>query len=200
MRFPFPTARRTVPAVLAAAMLATVIGAGLSPVSRAVPGDANCPYGNCPATGGTNGSLGWEILLVVLVLIAVALAVVLYRMRSRGAEPEGPMTPWAGGGPPGGASGELEPEAEAAAGAGAAAAVATPSYVETPEDVAAPPPEIATDAAAAAPAAGEGDIDSLMKELDKISGEILKRRTPAAPKTPEPEDRDEGAEGSDGAG
>jgi hypothetical protein len=59
------------------------------------------------------------------------------------------------------------------------------AYVETPEDVSAAPPSEAVAGVAAggaAAAATEPDIDSLMAELDKISGEILTRGTP--PKKP----------------
>jgi hypothetical protein len=53
-------------------------------------------------------------------------------------------------------------------------------YVETPEDVGSAPPTLGTPPGAPAAASGakpeaEPDIDSLMAELDKISGEILKR-------------------------
>jgi hypothetical protein len=63
--------------------------------------------------------------------------------------------------------------------AAAASPAPRPAYVEGPEDVAAVPALLAPDtsrpAAAAAPASDEPDIDSLMDELDRISGEILKK-------------------------
>ena len=77
----------------------------------------------------------------------------------------------------------------AAQGGGEATVVGAP-YLEQPEDVSSPPSSVtvvpgAVGAAAVVGAdAGEADIDSLMQELDKISGEILQRGTP--PKKGEP--------------
>ncbi|MGA7922403.1 MAG: hypothetical protein WCA77_00280, partial [Thermoplasmata archaeon] len=76
----------------------------------------------------------------------------------------------------------------AAAGTGASPSPEPPAYVEGPEDFSGPAPEVpaaaaaggaaGTAAGAAAAEGGEADIDSLMKELDRISTEILKKGPP----------------------
>jgi hypothetical protein len=106
----------------------------------------------------------WIVILVIVVLIVLILALLLVRQRRKreSSVPAG-VHPWQGSTPPAGAS---APGATAVAAAGPA----VPEYLETPED--------ATPSSAApprAPGEGEPDIDSLMAELDKISGEILKR-------------------------
>ncbi len=155
-------------------LLAVVIAAALAPNTGAVPAQTSCPYGVCQSSQPS--SFLWTGILIGLIAIAAVLgAIVLYRRR-RAPPPSGPVEPWAGAG-------------GAGAGAVAAAAPAPPPpsppvgapYVETPEDVGHPIPPVP---APAAPPAGEGaepDIDSLMRELDKISGEILKRSTPKTP-------------------
>lgn len=184
MSRPATAGRRLIPAVLGIAMLGVVVAAALTPNSGAVPATTSCPYGNCPTTnsGSSNPLLPWELALVALLVIAVILSLVLLSRRRRGRggtpPPSGPMEEWSGGPPgPGAPSGMDVAPAAAVAGAGAAAAPA--AYLETEEDVAAPPPTMPAPAPTP-PAAGgsESDIDSLMKELDKISSEILKRGTP----------------------
>ncbi len=112
-------------------------------------------------------------------------------------EPDGSGASVAGGPeatPPPGAAGEaLAGSGLGAAGAavvsstdpGPGAAAGAPDYVEGPEDVGGPTAVMATPSpatAAAAPAAAgaadaaeEPNIDDLMDELDRISGEILKK-------------------------
>jgi hypothetical protein len=65
-----------------------------------------------------------------------------------------------------------------------------PAYIEGPEDVGVLP-SAATPAAPGAgeAAVGEGDIDTLMKELDRISSEILKKGPPKKDgESPSPDD------------
>jgi hypothetical protein len=160
---------RIVPIALGLAMLAVVIAAALAPNTGVVQAQTSTPYSQPSSTSiSPFVYLGAAAIAIVLGLL---LALFLIRRRRKppaaGAPP--PMPPWQeappppGGGPP----------------------AAAPAYLETPEDVSHGAPAVPTTkvAAAAAPgaaapaAAGEAepDIDSLMAELDKISGEILKR-------------------------
>lgn len=199
--------RGWVPVVLGLAMLATIAAAGLSPAVGGVPADTSCPYGACPTPNQSNSPLLLQITLAVLVIIAIALAVIVWSRSRRGGGGAGPpITQWSGSEPPSGASGEtaaVEPEVgadELAAGVagGAAGGAAAAAYMESESDVGAAPPEVAAppEPAAGAPG-GEADIDSLMKELDKISNEILKRR---GPKGDKPDTADVTDEGSIGPG
>ncbi|MCI4351210.1 MAG: hypothetical protein L3K15_06830 [Thermoplasmata archaeon] len=163
-----PRKKHAVPIALGLGMLGVIIAAGLSPNTGAAPAQTTCPYGVCPTA--SNGIASWEIALVVIILLAAALlAVLLLRRRNRGGPPgeapSGAMGPSIAGGP---GMTPLEPPIIA-------------PYVETPEDIGAPP--VAPPAPPVPPPTdGEGDIDSLLKELDTISGEILKRGAPT--KTP----------------
>lgn len=166
--------RPLVPVLLAGAMLALVIVAAFTPDIGAIPTQTSCSYGVCPSTG--TSSTTYLILVLLLLLVIAAIVLLLIRRRRGGGTPPGPA-----GGPMSEWSGPAEGEVGAAAGAAA--------YTESPEDVGAAPliselPEsdagiagagVAAGAAGAAAAAPEADIDSLMQELDKISGEILKR-------------------------
>jgi len=158
---------RIVPVALGLAMLAVVVVAGLFPNTGTVQAQSSCPYGGCT----TSSSIPtWEIVSILVVVAAAVIAAALILMRRRRKPPATPVQAWQGA--PG-------------AGAGPAAVAPpppTPPYIETPEDVGHAPPAVAParaagTAAVAAPAAaaGEPDIDSLMAELDKISGEILKK-------------------------
>ena len=153
-------------------VLGAFVAVALLPNSGWVAAAATCQYGSCDSTSGSTISSLWYAVLAVLVLVAIALGVLLLRRRRRA--PAGPVEPWSGdesGGAVGGAEG---PEAANVVPEGAGA-----PYMEMPTDVGAQPPAMAASAGAAAGgAAEEGDIDSLMQELDKISGEILKRGTP----------------------
>lgn len=166
--------------------------AGFLPNVGTVQASSSCPYGNCTTSAAIPA---WEIASIVGVVAAVVIAAALIVLRRRrGPAPAapaaaGPLQPWQEG-----------PEtAEVPAGAGVSPAGPAP-YLEGPEDVGhappsltAPPPKAAGAAApAAAPAAATGaeggsDIDSLMAELDRISGEILKKspKKGSAPKPPE---------------
>lgn len=147
-------------------MLAVVVAAGLFPNAGTVRADTNCPYGGC----STSSALPlWELTSILVIIAAVAIAAALILLRRR-RPPTTPVQAWKQA-PPAGAGTAVEGPAGP-----------TAPYIETPEDVGhAPPPvpatRVAAGAAVAAPAAAEGepDIDSLMAELDRISGEILKK-------------------------
>ncbi len=172
-------------------MVAVVVGAGLSAGSGNSAVQSTCQYGAC--VSGTQ--LPWWALGVIVVVVLVALAAALLLMRRR----RPPATGIRAAGPPAG------PTTGAMRGPSAPPPSAAPAYLETPEDVGAglphvppTPPTGATTAVAAGAAAGaatgvgaaageaeEPDIDSLMAELDKISGEILKRpKNAPEPKNP----------------
>ncbi|HYA58570.1 MAG TPA: hypothetical protein VEH57_08970 [Thermoplasmata archaeon] len=179
-----PPGKRIVPLALGLGMIAVVVAAGLSPNAVATTAPAGCAYNQCPA--GT--SIPWWAIgaIVVLVLVGLIAAVLLFRRR-RPPAAAAPVQPWqeptegppsgATGGPPSGATG------------------VPPPYLETPEDVSQGPPPVPIQKTAVPPPppAGEEpepDIDSLMAELDKISGEILKR----APKQPPGEKTETGSD------
>lgn len=165
--------RRIVPVALGAAMLAVVIAAAISPNLGAVPAQTNNQYGQ----GGSSGLSPWLVggIVAAVVVAALALAFLFLRRRRRPpATPTAPVQPWQGG--PGPAAAPPVPPTPPPA--APLPPPAAPAYLETPEDVGQAPPTIppAKGAAAAGTAAeAEPDIDSLMAELDKISGEILKR-------------------------
>ena len=164
-------------------VLAAVLVLAFLPNTGAIPADTSCPYGNCSTTNNGPATL-WYVLLGALVLVAAALGAILLLRRRRAPPPAAPVEPWSG---PTGGPGEAP-----GGGPVAPAAVGAAAYLETPEDVGHPGPEVP---AAEAPPAAEGgaDIDSLMQELDKISGEILQRGKPQ--KTPPPaEGEDEGTD------
>jgi hypothetical protein len=164
-------------------MLAVVVAAGLSPNVGVVQAQTNGQYNQSPSSGLAL----WEYAAIAAVAIAALLALALLLMRRRRrpppAAPAPPMQAWEGG-PAGGAAAPPPPPAAAPS-----PPPAPPAYLETPEDVGHAPPAVpvskeaavagaaagAAGTGAAAGAAGEPDIDSLMAELDKISGEILKR-------------------------
>ncbi|HTP54208.1 MAG TPA: hypothetical protein VML94_04480 [Thermoplasmata archaeon] len=182
--------RRIVPAALGIAMLAVVVAAAFVPNVGTVQAATNCPYGNCSTPSSSFPT--WELAsigAIVVLFLLVGLFVLMRRRRPPASEaPYGGSA--AGGAPPSGAmeAGPAAPYPEEPASA---------AYVETPEDVAAPPPTISAPPAVGAAGAGAGaasaeaepDIDSLMAELDKISGEILKR-TPKKGSTAPPDDDD----------
>jgi hypothetical protein len=151
-------------------MLAVLIAAGLFPNAGTVQAQSSCPYGGCTTSSAIPT---WELVSILVVIAAAAIAAALVIMRRRRRPPATPVQAWKGA-PPAGAG--------TAAAAPGAPAAPTPPYVETPEDVGHAMPAVpaaGAAGAAAAPAAagaeGEPDIDSLMAELDKISGEILKK-------------------------
>lgn len=158
-------------------MLAVVLTAGLFPNAGTVQAQSSCPYGGC----ATSSSVPvWEYVSILVIVAVAAILALLFIMRRRRPPRAAPAVA---------AGAAAAPPAEGAPpwGEQTTPAGTTPSYLETPEDVGhAPPPVEAPAAPPAAPAAGaaaggaagaEGtsDIDSLMAELDRISGEILKK-------------------------
>jgi hypothetical protein len=170
--------------VLGLTVIAAVLLLAFLPNTGAIPADTSCPYGNCPTTDNGPATL-WYVLLGALVLVAAALGAVLLLRRRRSPTPPEAVEAWSG--PTSGAAGGPEGAPE-----GPSSGVA-PDYLESPEDVGHAPPAV-PGAEGAAPSEGGADIDSLMQELDKISGEILQRGKPQ-PKTPPPADGEE--EGTD---
>ena len=177
-----------VPALLGAGLLALLLAAALSPNTGLVAASSNCaPYNTCPSS---SPAFPWWIVAVVVLIVAAALIAALLLMRRR-RPPRAAIQGWQEAAP--------APAPGAAPPPGATAPPTGAAYIETPEDVGHAPPDATTvaagaaGAAAAAPAAaaaeGEPDIDSLMAELDKISGEILKR----APKKPADEENADGS-------
>ncbi|MCI4362867.1 MAG: hypothetical protein L3K13_00965 [Thermoplasmata archaeon] len=164
--------RRALPALAVAVLLTALIAASLAPDTGAVPAQSTCQYGNCSSPSNSTPLWAWGAVGGFILLIAALIALLLIRNRRRGggaasasavppdagvAATEGPVTP--GGG---------------------AAAVAVPAYMETEDDVGAAPTVMPSTTAAAdvpepAPGSEEPNIDSLMDELDRISGEILKK-------------------------
>ncbi|HTW56294.1 MAG TPA: hypothetical protein VMG36_07660 [Thermoplasmata archaeon] len=191
-----PSARRIVPVALGAAMLAVVVAAAFAPNTGVASAASNCTYGQCPSSSSSVPI--WELATIGAVIVLAALVGLFLLMRRRRSPPSDGAAAMAGGPvPPAGASqpsagpGDFPESPEPPAGS------AAPSYVETPEDVGAPPPTLGAPPVAGAAAGGkpeaEPDIDSLMAELDKISGEILKR-------TPKKSTEPPADEGSDAAG
>lgn len=175
--------RRIVPVALGLGMLAVVLAAGFFPNTGTVQAQSSCPYGGCT----TSSSIPtWELVSILVLVAAAIIAAALILMRRRRPPAASTVQAWKGA-PPAGAAGAV-PSAPSGPPA---------PYIEGPEDVGHAPPAISPKAAtgtaatgagagagaAAAPAAaaGEPDIDSLMAELDKISGEILKKPTKKGP-------------------
>jgi hypothetical protein len=174
-----------VPIILGSAMLVVVLAAALTPNFGSVAAQSSCPYGNC--TSGSGSAFPWTWLFVGLAIIIAAIILALLLISRRRRNPPTSTQPWVpgGAGSTGGAPGAPgSPPSTGTAGVGAAGG-ASPAYVETASDVGTVPATAAVVGAGAAggaaagyaegSAAGGGDIDSLMAELEKISGEILKK-------------------------
>jgi type IV secretory pathway VirB10-like protein len=162
-------------------MLAVVVAAGLTPNAGLVQAQSNSQYNQSPSSSGLSPWVWGAIAIVAVAVILLAALIALRRRRPPAAAPPPPMAAWQAG-----PSAPTAPAAPPAPPAAPPPPAAAPAYLETPEDVGVPPPSVpvskvaaAGAGAAAAGAAGaveaEPDIDSLMAELDKISGEILKR-------------------------
>ncbi len=159
---------RFIPLGLGAAMLATVVAAALSPNLGSIPAQATAQYGT-PA--GTSTPFPWWIIGVIIAIVAALIVAYLLVGRRRRPPARSAPPPQMAGPPTGAAIGAPPPPPGPAS-----------AYIETPEDVGAAMPAVAGVAAgaggagaAAGAAEPEPDIDALMAELDKISGEILKK-------------------------
>jgi MYXO-CTERM domain-containing protein len=160
--------------VLALAMLAVVLAAGLLPNTGGTVAQPSSTY-----VSSSSSVSPWAYIGAAVVAIAAALLLALFLLRRRRPPPAvtaPPVQAWQGG--PGAGTPPTAPPPPPPPPAVA------PAYLEIPADVGrAPPPFLPTAGTAAGTglAAGavsggtEPDIDSLMAELDKISGEILKR-------------------------
>ncbi len=178
-----------VPIVLGSAMLVVVLAAALTPNFGAVAAQSSCPYGNCTSGSGSSFPWTWLFIGLAIIIAAIILALLLISRRRRNPPPEAQA--WVPGGA--GTTGGAPPPPPSTGTVGAAGAVgggsaggggSAPSYFESPEDVGTVPAAAGTAAVAGGvgaasyaegSAAGGGDIDSLMAELEKISGEILKK-------------------------
>jgi hypothetical protein len=178
--------RRALPSLLAFGMLALLLAVALAPDTGALPSQSDCQYGNCSTQANTTPLWAWAAVGLFLLLLVALVAILLVRHRRRGGggasslpPPEATFSPQVGSPPPAAESTLLPAAVVGASGAGAAAVA--PAYLETEDDVAAPPTVMPAAAPAPAPAAAapeggeEPNIDSLMDELDRISGEILKK-------------------------
>ena len=195
---------RLLPALFGLAALGALIGGALASTAGPVVAQSNCQYTSCSTTSPGVPAWVWASIAAIVIAALVAALLIFQHERRRRRPPAGP-TDGSETGPDGsGASVAGAPEAtpppgaagEALAGsglgvAGAAvvsstdpgfgAAAGAPDYVEGPEDVGGPTAVMATPSPASAAAAGAADaaeepnIDDLMDELDRISGEILKK-------------------------
>ncbi len=160
-------------------MLAVVIAAALTPDVGVVQAQTTGGYVQQSSTNALSPYVIGAIVAVVLAAILVALFFMRRRRPPTAAAPAA-VQPWESGGAPGAGPAAPPPSAPPAMAPVAPPPPAAPAYLETPEDVGQSPPVVPAPKAAVAPPPaaaeeGEPDIDSLMAELDKISGEILKR-------------------------
>ena len=170
------------PLVLVGFALLLILVATIAPSSGAIPAQTSCPYGNC-VTPSPDYTIYYISGGIIAVIAAIAIAALVLMRRRR---PPAASTEEMGyGGAGGGGAPEEGPIAPESPEGGA-------SYIESPEDMAAPAAVAPAPPPAGAPPAAEGeaDIDSLMQELDRISGEILKRGTPKKGAPPNAGDED----------
>jgi hypothetical protein len=149
---------RMVPLSLALAMLAIIVAAGLTPNANAVQAQSNCTYSQCVAS--TPFPIWVVAGAVVAVVIALLAALLLLRRRRREPPPPPPVVEESLGAPP--------PPPEA----GPIAPWEGPATLPPP--VAGPIEPGWEEGAPAEPPPAKGDIDSLLEELNKISGEMSK--------------------------
>jgi len=159
----FPNRASLVPVVLVVAILGTVAATALGPATGTVSAAASCQYGTCTSSGP--GLLTYGVAAIVALLILLIAAALIYYRRRGGTRP--PPSAGAGGGAVAAWEGPAGPEAPAPG-------QVPPTYLEGPghSSVVA---GAAVDGGAAGAEAEPADIDSLIGELDRISGEILKR-------------------------
>lgn len=201
-------ARRLIPTALGAGMLAVIVAAALTPNIGIVAAQTACQY-NC--TQPQNNTLEYALIGgLVAAIVAALLALLIFQRRKRRGPGGGAVAAWeqpsdGPGGP--GASNEPAPvsdygsvppggatsydSAGAAAGAVGYEEASTPPEAG-PEWAEATPPPLPTTVVRDE---SEPDIDRLMKELDQISDDILKK-TPAKKAPPTEPAADEGEPGS----
>ena len=171
-------------AILGSALLLVVVAAALTPNFGTVSAQSSCPYGNC--TSGSGSSFPWTELFiglaVILAALILAMLAIYYRRRKPPADDDSDV--------PGGAGstgiGTTPPPSTGTTQIGTSAE-AGPSYLDATKffGTIPPPPDEAGSGATAAWAGTtsyaarsvgvEADLDSILAEIEKISGEILKR-------------------------
>lgn len=185
-------------------MLAVIVVAALTPNFGIVSAQANAQY---TSTNPGPSTLEYALIgvLIAAIIAAIVGLLIFQRRKNRGSGGAGGVAAWEepkGGSPGGGPSmdntGGAGPEEMAgavAAGAGVGVAGSAASYDET-----APPTEAGPEWAEPGPPAtiggagattaamdeSEPDIDRLMKELDQISDDILKKTPPKKGASPDP--------------
>ncbi|MFZ1023916.1 MAG: hypothetical protein WAN87_07260 [Thermoplasmata archaeon] len=175
---------KLLPILLGSTMLFVILAAALTPNFGSVAAQSNCPYGNC--TSGSGSSFPWisvfVALAVILAAIILALLVIYYRRRN----PPPPQA--AGPAGVGGAGGSGSPPPPSTGTIGIDEGVSSsPSYAEaaryfgiTPAGTQAVQPD-ASSSWSGNPGYPEGrvnvgaELDSILAEIEQISGEILKR-------------------------
>jgi len=184
-------------------MLAVIVVAALAPNIGVGAAQVNAQYQNGPAV---NNTLEYALIgVLVAAIVAALVGLLIFRQRrNRGGGGAGAVAAWeepqgGGTGPStesteGGGAGGAPPGSSATYGAtGAAVYDESATSAETAPEWAEP----AAPAGAAVGGAGpveesEPDIDRLMKELDQISDDILKKTPPkkGSPPEPSPDDAD----------
>ncbi len=181
-------------------MLAVVIAAALSPNTGVVQAQTNAQYNQSPSS--TVSPYLYVGIGVAVALAALLVALLLMGRRRR--RPPSPPPPqlWQGGPSAPTTAAAVAPPPPSPPPPSPPPPAAHPAYLETPEDVGQAAPTgpivgtgVGAGAAAGAGAEAEPDIDSLMAELDKISGEILKRAPKKGPGSV-PADEGTGAAGN----
>jgi tetrahydromethanopterin S-methyltransferase subunit B len=198
-----------IPGIIGTAMLVVIIAAALTPNVGIGSAQANCQYNCSNVTGLTALDYALIGVLVAVIVAALVALLIFQRRKNRGKGGAGGVAAWEepqGGSPPSGPSmgntggaGSMAPVGAAAvggAGVGAAATYDETTPAETGPEWAEPAAPATVGAAAGTGAAmeeSEPDIDRLMKELDQISDDILKKSPPkkgSPPDAPPADDAD----------
>ena len=181
-------ARRLIPTILGAAMLAVIVVAALTPNVGVVSAQVNSQY---TSTMPANTTLEYALIgvLVAAIVAAIVGLMIFQRRKKRGGGGAGGVAAWQetpGGGPgtgPGmdttGGAGGLAPAGAAVGGAAAVSTYDEAAPAETGPEWAEPAAPATVGAVSPPPMdESEPDIDKLMKELDQISDDILKKTPP----------------------
>jgi hypothetical protein len=174
---------KLIPFALGSTMLFVILTAALTPDFGTVAAQSSCPYGNC--TSGSGSSFPWISVFVALavILAAIILALLAIYYRRRTPPPPQPAGPAVAGGTEGGST----PPPPAGTNGTEEAASSSPTYAEaaryfgiTGSGVEAvqtrnPISWMGTSAHAHGPTDVGAELDSIMAEIEQISGEILKR-------------------------